>query len=502
MSLLGVDVGSSSVKAAAYTADGRELARAQEAVLSRHDRGGACETDPETTWRAIVNAVRHVASAPQLRRSPPAALAFSASGREAFPASADGSPLGPCLRTADARRPQRDAVSVLGLSAAGWARACGHLPDRADPANRLLWWRETSPSILESARWFLGWHELASLKLTGQPVIDPALAAGYLMFDLATQRWSAGLAAALGIDLQLLPQIVPWATSLGPLRAGAADQLGLPRDCKFVTGSWDVCCAAVGSGATQAGTAALSAGTWETVVVPAHGPDIGKATQLGLAVTPHPSLPGLGGWARNPNGTSALQWITSLCGISIGELDNLLPAERARPADVLVIPHLSGSGPPWPHTATTKGTILGLTLATTPLDLAQAAMEAIAIELGFALDALRQAGCPATACRAAGGGARSAWWTQLKADLTGIPIAVPQHPEPGTHGAAMLAGIGTGAYTSLAEATGLVPLARHHEPDPNRAADFDGKISAYRSAVAALGQIRAAPSGVSHWPCE
>jgi xylulokinase len=491
VSLLGVDVGSSSVKAAAYTEDGRALARAQEVVASRHDRGGACETDPETAWQAIGSAVRHVASTPQLRRSPPTALAFSASGREGFPASADGSPLGPCLRTADRRRPQQDAVSLLGLSAAGWAHACGHLPDQADPANRLLWWRETSPNTLQSARWFLGWHELASLKLTGQPVIDPALAAGYLLFDLATQRWSADLAAALGIDLQLLPQIVPWATPLGPLRPGAADQLGLPRDCMFVTGSWDTCCAAVGSGATQAGTAALSAGTWETVVVAAHDPDIGKATQLGLAVTPHPSLPGLGGWARNPNGTSALQWITSLCGISIDELDNLLPPGHARPADVLVIPHLSGSGPPWPHTATTNGTILGLTLATSSLDLAQAAMEATAIELGIALDALRQARCPATACRAAGGGARSTWWTQLKADLTGIPIAVPHNPEPGTHGAAMLAGIGTGVYTSLAETTGLVPIGRQHEPDPNRAAAFDAKISAHRIAVAALGQIPA-----------
>jgi xylulokinase len=489
VSLLGVDVGSSSVKAAAYTEDGRELARAHEVVPSRHDRDGACETDPETAWRAIVNAVRQVTSAPQLRQSQPAALAFSASGREAFPASADGSPLGPCLRTADARHPYRDAVSLLDLSAADWARACGHLPDQADPVNRLLWWHETSPSTLESARWFLGWHELASLKLTGLPVIDPALAAGYLLFDLATQHWSADLAAELGIDLRVLPDIVGWGTPLGPLRPDAADQMGLPRDCTFVTGSWDVCCAAVGSGATEAGTAGLSSGTWETVVVPAQDPDIGKAARLGLAVTPHPSLPGLGGWARNPNGTSVLEWMTSLCGISTDKLDDILPAGRARPADVLVLPHLSGSGPPWPHPHAPTGTILGLTLATSALDLAQATMEAIAIELSFAFDALRQAGCPATACRAAGGGARSSWWTQLKADLTGVPIEVPQHPEPGTHGAAMLAGIGIGAYKSLAQTTGLVPLARRHDPDPGRAAALHDKISSHRQAIAALGQV-------------
>ncbi len=481
MSLLGVDVGSSSVKAAAYTGGGRELARAQEAVPSRHDRHGVCETDPEAVWQATIKAVRQVTSSPRVRRSPPAGLAFSASGRECFPARADGSPLGPCLRTADARRAQRDAADLLALAAEDWARACGHLPDQSDPVNRVLWWRETSPAVFARARWFLGWHEFASLRLTGRAAIDPALAGGYLLFDMTTGRWSADLAAALGIDLRILPDIVPWAASLGPLRPRAADEMGLPRDCALVTGSWDTCCAAVGCGAIEAGVAQLSAGTWETVVVPARRPDIGRAVRLGLAVTPHPSGPGLGAWARNPNGTSALNWMTSLCHIGMGQLDSVL---TPGPADVLVIPHLSGTRPPSPPAGGDGGIITGLTLATTPAGLVQATMEAIAFELSFALDDLRQAGCPVTSCRAAGGGTRSAWWMQLKADLTGIPVEVPEQREPGTRGAALLAGVGVGTYASLAEAARLVRLAGRYEPDPRRGAAFREKISAYRGATA------------------
>ncbi len=483
MSLVGIDIGSSAVKAVAYRESGTVLARASEAAPSLHPAPGLSESDADEVWRATVRAVRRLTASPRLRRDPPAALAVSASGREGFPARRDGSALGPCLRTADARRPEAEAAAVLPRSRERWIRACGHVPDHMDPTNRLLWWRERAPRTLERARWFLGWHELASLRLVGRPVVDPALASGFLLFDLAGGDWSGERLDALGLDGRLLPEIVPWATALGRIRPRAAEELGLPPSCSFVVGSWDGSCAAVGSAVVEEGDALVAVGTWESVVAPVARPDLRRATGSRLAVTPQPSTPGKGLWARSPNGTSVVDWARGVTGTGLRGLEARLRDAGTDPSPVLVVPHLSGAGAPWPEAGHAAGAISGLTLATSPLELVKATMEGIACDLSFAIAALRGAGSPVRRCLVAGGGARSDWWMQLKADLLGVPVEVPDQDEPGSFGAALLAGVGVGAYASLSEATERVAIGRRFDPDPGRAAAFRSKLERHRAAV-------------------
>jgi len=483
MSLIGVDIGSSAVKAVAYRESGSVLARAFEAAPTQHPAPGLWEIDANEVWRATVRAVRRLTSSPRLRRDPPAALAVSASGRESFPARRDGSALGPCLRTADSRRPEPEAAAILQRSREQWIEACGHVPDHMDPTNRLLWWREQAPRTLERARWFLGWHELASLRLVGRPVVDPALASGFLLFDLATGGWSAERLDALDLDGRLLPEVVPWATPLDRIRSRAAEELGLPTRCRFVVGSWDGSCAAVGSAVVEEGDALVAVGTWESVVAPVARPRLRRAAGSRLAVTPQPSTPGKGLWARSPNGTSVLDWARNLTGTGLRDLDARLRRAGSDPSPVLVVPHLSGAPAPWPDAAHSAGVVSGLTLATSPLDLVKATMEGVACDLCFAIRALRSAGSPVRRCRVAGGGARSAWWMQLKADLLGMPVELPDQAEPGTFGAALLAGVGLGAYGSLAETAERVGIARRFAPDAGRAAAFRSKLDRHRAAV-------------------
>ena len=483
MSLIGIDVGSSAVKAVAYRESGSVLAHALEAAPSLHPAPGLWEVDADQVWRATVRVVRRLTASPRLRHDPPAALAVSASGREGFPSRRDGSALGPCLRTADDRRPRSEAAAILPQAREQWIRACGHVPDHMDPTNRLLWWREQAPRTLERARWFLGWHELASLRLVGRPVVDPALASGFLLFDLATGDWSLERLAALQLDRRLLPEVVPWATPLDRIRPRAARELGLPSRCRFVVGSWDGSCAAVGSAVVEEGDAQVSVGTWESVVAPVARPRLRRAAGARLAVTPQPSTPGTGLWARSPNGTSVLSWARGVTRIGLRSLEARLQEAGSDPSPVLVLPHLSGAPAPWPEARHAAGVVAGLTLATSPIDLVKATMEGIACELRFAIQALGSAGSPLQRCRVAGGGARSAWWMQLKADLLGVPVEVPSQAEPGTFGAALLAGVGVGAYASLAEAAERVQIARRFVPDPDRAAAFASKLDRHRAAV-------------------
>lgn len=486
MSLVGIDIGSSAVKVAAYRADGSLLAQAAEAVPTEHPVPGAWEVDAARVWDAVVRLVRELTANPAVRQDPPVAVAVSASGRESFPARADGSPLGPCMRTADDRRPSIAAAVTLRRPVEQWVRDCGHVPDHMDPTNRLLWWAENAPETLAQARWFLGWHELASLRMAGHPTIDPALASGFCIFDLASSGWSAERIAELGLDDRILPDVVPWATSLGPVRPAVADELGLPRSCSFVTGSWDGSCAALGAGVVDEGSALIAAGTWESVAAPLTSPQDDEIAAGRLALTRQPCLPGWALWARSPNGTSVLDWVLAITGTGLGQLEAMLESSGPDPAPVLLIPHLSGPPGPWPDVAGAAGTATGLTLATTGTDLVKAAMEGIVADLALAIAALQAGGCPIRACRVTGGGARSAWWMQLKADLLAMPVEVSELSEPGTFGAAMLAGVGAGVYSGLAEAAKLARVGRRFQPDGRRARRYEAKLSRHRGLAAEL----------------
>ena len=486
VSLVGIDIGSSAVKAAAYRAEGGLLAQASENMPSLHPSPGAAEISAEDVWSGVVKVLRQVAADDRVRRDPPVALAVSASGREGFPARADGSPLGRCLRTADARRPVTDLATALKQPAGQWIRNCGHVPDHMDPTNRILWWNEQSPATMSRARWFLGWHEQASLHMVGRPTIDPALASGFGIFDLATNSWSAERVSAVGIDQRILPDVVAWATPLGRIRPTAAAELGLPSRCTFVTGSWDGSCAAVGAGVVDEGGALVAAGTWESVVAPLRRPRLRQVAARRLALTAQPSTPERALWARSPNGTSVLDWVLDLTGIRLAQLEPGLESAGPDPSPVVLVPHLSGAPGPWPEVPSATGSALGLTLATSGIDVVRAGLEGIAIELTLAIGALRAAGCPIRTCTVAGGGAKSPWWMQLKADLLGIPVQVAAVPEPGTLGAAFLAGVGVGIYRTLGEAGALARIARRFEPDEGRRARYEGKLTDHRNWAQAL----------------
>jgi sugar (pentulose or hexulose) kinase len=145
MSLMGIDMGSSSVKIAAYQEDGRLLGIASQSINPLHPRPGWWETDPEDVWRATVQALGELASQEALRSDPPQALAISASGRENFPADEAGNPLGPNLMGADIRGEEFEVPPPGAPQPEAWTLSCGHLRERMDPVFRLLWWRKYHP---------------------------------------------------------------------------------------------------------------------------------------------------------------------------------------------------------------------------------------------------------------------------------------------------------------------------------------------------------------------
>jgi sugar (pentulose or hexulose) kinase len=474
MSLIGIDLGTSAIKAVAYAADGTQLAEARQEVPGHRPQPGHWEVDVQDSRAAFRATVASVVADAAVRRDPPVAVSFSSSAREVFPVDETGMPIGRCLMTPDVRGDDVAAVTASRRSPEEWFRRTGHVPRRMDGINRALWWRATHPETAARARWFMNWHEYFSLLLSGRPVVDACDAGTWATYDTATGAWSEELVAETGIDRKWLSEIERPGVPIGRIRPEAAREYGLPADTLIVTGALDAYAASVGSGAVDPGVVGLACGTWHSFVLPVQADFPVEIMHDGMNVFPHPGRTGLAILATNPNGMSVVDWARNLVHLSIPELDSGLAQAGRGPGFVFADPMFT----PLPHVPATPGfggTLSSLTLSTTGLDVVRPLMEGIACEFSLTLDALRERGVESRLVRATGGGSKSTWWMQLHADVCGIPVEVVSQAEPGAFGAALLAGVGAGIYESVSVAVDrLVAVGRRYEPDRERGALYTG----------------------------
>ena len=489
MSLIGIDLGTSAIKVGAYAVDGSSLAEANASIPDIRPAPGQFEVDVRLHREAFRSAVREVATKPAVRSDRPVAISFSSSGREVFPVAADGTPIGHCLMTADTRGDEIAAVTAGRHSPEEWQRLAGHVPRRMDPVNRALWWRDTDPETVARTRWFMNWHEFYALLLTGRPVVDWSDAGTWATYDVATASWSEDRIAETGIDPGWLPEIQPNATPIGRIRADAAADLGLPDTVLIVTGAYDTYAASVGSSAVDPGVVSLACGTWNSFNMPVEPGWPAELVEDGIGIYPHPGPTGFGLLVTNPNGMAVINWARELVGLSIADLEAGLAEAGPGPGHVFA----DAAFTPLPHVAASEGfgaTFHGLTLAATRVDVVRALLEGIACQFAESIDQVRRRGIVPTLIRATGGGSKNAWLMQLEADLTNLPVEVVVQEEPGTFGAAILAGVGAGVYPSVSTAVAdLVRVARRYDPNPERGARY----AEVRERVAASPQLGASP---------
>ena len=488
MSLIGIDIGSSTTKMSAYSTGGTHLGTVYRASPPRHPQPGSWELDPNQVWNNAIDGLRELAAKRAVKRDPPIGIAVSASMREGFPVRSDGKPLGPCIMTADTRESGLEKEILSRYGPETWFSFCGHIPERMDMVCRLLWWEKNRPEVMEKARYFLGWAEYFSLRLTGRAVSDRSHAARWLVYDFRTDGWSPERMADLGINAGLLPEIQPWGTIIGTVDRKISGRIGLKHELELAVGSIDVYCSALGAGVSEGGTGCLISGSWEDIIVPvASPPPASELVKLGVSTTP---FPGEAGWAilaLNPAGNSVLNSVRNLMNVSLDGMDQKLEATGRGPGPVVAMPHFSGAFVPWTEATKLRGTLLGLTLGTGKIDVVKAFMESIAYDLYYTLAFLREKGVKIETLKGMGGGIASKWWTQLKADLTMTEIERVAQAEPGTLGAALLAGLALGVFKSVEEkAAAFSKAGQRFKPDPERASLYSERVRLYQILVSDL----------------
>jgi len=493
MSILGIDLGSSVCKAAAFSVEGHCLAQAAREYRTRQSQPGQAELDSRAVWQDIQAVIAEVAAG--ARQDPITALCVSSFGEAVVPVSRAREILGDSILCADARGAEYAQALEAEIGQEAFYRINPNMLGPQYSLPKLLWLRDHQPDLFTRAGYFLLWGDCIGYLLGADPVTNNSLANRTLLFDLNRNDWSERLLAWSGIDRDVLGRVVPGGTVVGAVSDAMAERLGLPHGVQIVAGGHDQCCNALGCGAITAGTAVCGIGTYECIT-PTFGPVREPLAMLahGLNIE-HSLLPDLYvSFLFNQSGSLVKWFRDTFAGAEVarGDTDLYAALNAEMPADptgLLVLPHFDP--PQWPrYLPDTAGAIVGLHTSTTRGEILKAIMECATLYFVDGLHGLRDIGIDLTECIAAGGGARSDAWLQIKADIFGLPVVRTRITEGGLAGAAMLAGLATGIYASPHEAAHtFVHKDRTFAPDPTRHARYQEKHALYRRLYPALAGV-------------
>lgn len=437
--VLGVDVGTGSVKAMVCDERGACVARAARSYPTAHPRPSFSEQDPWDWWRAMADAVRELTARVDAGRV--VALALSTQGGTVVPVDAAGAPTAAARVWTD-RRCDRELAEVSAampgdevLHRSGWGLSQGMTLLQVRRIER------HEPELARRTARYLGVHDHLVARLTGRPVLDPSNAGVSQLADVRTGRWDDDLLALAGVGTDRLGELAPAGAVLGSLRPEAAEELGLPARVVVVNGAHDQDCVALGFGATEPGELFIGSGTAWAIGSLLTSADEGFAREQAVSRYVLPGL-FLGLWTV-PSGGSSLQWwreVASGDGEPLG-FDQLgAPPSAAVAGLPLFFPYLSGSTFPHPSPSS-RGVLWGLEEGHRAGDLAGAVMAGVSLQVAAMVATMPH---PVPAVTLAGGAASSPVWPGYLAGALGVPVRAADEPDLGARGAALLAAIGAG----------------------------------------------------------
>ena len=494
--VIGCDLGSQGIKVILLTAEGRLAGEASAGYGIDYPRPTWAE-QPVSRWlEALAVAMRKLLQETGVGPDQIRAIGLDAQVDGVVPIDASGEPLRPALIWMDRRavdqctavRAVQDPARIFDIT--------GLNLDASHVAPKIRWLADHEPEIYRKTSHFLLAGSYAAYYLTGEMAVDYSNASSTMLMDVRTKEWSAEMCASFEIEIERLAPICSALTDMGTLRPGVADALGLKPATHVILGCGDEHAACLGAGAVEAGLVCDIAGTAEPVCISSAAPVFDPSGLVETHSHAHPDLwlienPGFvsGGnyrWFREEFSAPEVQ-AAAASGTDPYENMNELAAQAPAGSDGLIfLPCLMGAlAPTW--NAAARGTYFGFTLAHKRAHFIRALLEGSAYAVRDITDRMQAMGLGVTQIRVVGGGARSRLWRQIKADVTGLPVALPQTTETTALGAGMLGMVGTGLSSSLEEAAGqTVQIREVLEPNPKSQSVYEESYQLYLSTYRAL----------------
>jgi xylulokinase len=475
--IVGVDVGTQSLKAVVTDSALKIRGRGSRPYKASFPRPGWAEQDPGLWECALGPAIADALAEARIGAAQVQALGICGQLDGCVPVDEDGEAVGNCLIWID----RRADAEIAHVPAERVRSSGGLVLDASHMAAKIRWLKK------QGGRSALRFHQPVSYlveRLTGRSVIDHALASTSMVYSLDQGRYDPTLLEFFEIEEQELPPLASAASPAGRLTSRGASLTGLPLHTPVAVGTGDDFSTLLGAGVVSPGPVVAVLGTGEVVGAIHPSPVIDAE---GMVET-H-AYPGGGYLVENPGWLSggALAWLKDLLGVADFAAFDRLAAEASPGADgLLFLPALTGAmAPEW--IATARGCFYGLTPVHGRAHWARALLEGCAFAMRDVTERLAQMGLATDSILLLGGGARSPFWAQMRADVTGLPVLLPEQADSSPVGAAMLAAVAAGLVGDLRHAASLVlHETRTLRPTADQQAAYDAAYGRYRRLFAAL----------------
>lgn len=508
--LLGIDLGTTGVKAALFAAeDGSTLASAFVDYPLYHPHPGWAEQNPAEWWQATLSAIRaclaggaqHGVQATDVR-----GVGLSGQMHGVVLLDAEHEVLRPCIIWADQRS---EAQCRWITERVGAARLIELVSNPALPgfsAPKLQWIRDNEPEIFARARTMLLPKDYIRYLLTGTMAMEISDAAGTALLDVKHGNWSREVLEALELNPTLLPPVVEAVAVAGTITEEVATLTGLPAGTPVAGGGADNACGAVGNGVVCPGLALVSIGTSGVVLAYAGSPQVDTSGPVPRVHTFNHAVPGTWYLMGVTQGAGlSLRWVRDNLGLPESALERwtgidayeLLAKEAALAPPgsegLIFLPYLQGERTPHLD-AYARGGWIGLTASHTRRHLVRSVLEGVAFSLKDCFAILQEQGLALEQMRATGGGAKSPLWRQIIADVLGVELVTTNATEGPAFGAALLAGVASGVYASVPQACEqTVRVVERTEPQPQYKQVYEQAYEVYRALYPALKPIISRP---------
>jgi xylulokinase len=483
--LVGVDIGSQSVKTAVFALDGTTVAEASE-PLELHRRGDAVDQDPEAFAAAAARTIRTCVDG---RAEHVAALAVAGQMAGVLGVAADGTAATPYDSWLDARC-AAELAEIVERAGDEVTERTG-CPPMVAHAPKMLWWRRHQADAYARIAAFIMPGAYVAGRFCGLGGADAYIDWTYLHFtgvaDAATSSWSSELVEELGVDAGRLPRIVAPTSLVGGLTAEAAAACGLRAGTPVAAGLGDTAAGTLGAGVVQPGRLIDTAGTAAVLGVSTGEFRPDRSGTLLAMRTPVP-----GQWVSLAYlaGGDLLRWLPSVLGASLPEL--VRGAALAEPASLLFVPYLGGRI--LPSAPAARGAWVELDFRHTRADLVRSVLESVAFEYAGFLDRALELFPELTPAdvRVIGGGKDDALWNEIKASTLGLPYVRLARDSFACWGAALVAGAACGLVDDLA-ATALATTAEatRFEPDVGLHTVYRRRLADYRAHAVVPEEVSA-----------
>lgn len=486
--LLGIDIGTTGARAIVVDpGDGRVLAEGTSEYPLHTPRPLWAEQDADDWWRGAVVAVK--AALAKAGAVEITAIGLSGQMHGVVLVDAAGAPIGRSLLWCDGRTEEECAEITSRVGETRLLELTANPALTGFSAPKLLWVRRHAPAEFDRATKFLLPKDYVRFRLTGEYASEVSDASGTLLFDVVNRRWSDAMLSALDLDRSLLPEVHESPVVSGRLSKDVAAELGLAPGTPVVGGGGDQAAGAVGTGLVRAGIVSSVIGSSGVVFAHAETP---ARDPRGRVHTFCHAVPGAWHVMGVTQGAGlSLRWFRDQLapGESYEALVALAATAPAGCDGLSFLPYLMGERTPHLDPRA-RGVWFGLTAAHTRAHLVRSVLEGVTYSLKDCLDILTDMGVPVGQVRASGGGGKSPFWRQMQADVFDREVATIGVSEGPAYGAALLAGVGSGAWSSVPEACdAVIRVADRRTPEATSRSAYARGHALYKNLYERLAPL-------------